>query len=303
VLSASLLNPSIKQRLSSLCGSFSPSFCESVIEETMKGFALLVFAVAIGAAAATAGSSVTFTIKAENLRSHDDHTKPDPYVKIYTYNTANNQAIALERIGKTSTLFDNDSPQWPESFNVPCTAGQGKKIRFNVVDTDLTTTDDAMGFVDIDCDQLLASRTAEYRAPLSDGGVICITKTTPLQFKLNAAALPRKDRYWGYDGPSDPYVEVYYRTSQNAADNFLITTSTIDDTDNPIWPEQIDFPQYLRGSGQYLSFKVYDYDRWSSDDFIGQASVSADDLVERRISNVLSLGAKNVHGSLTVRLN
>mmetsp|Transcript_12778 Transcript_12778/g.21894 ORF Transcript_12778/g.21894 Transcript_12778/m.21894 type:complete len:155 (-) Transcript_12778:38-502(-) len=81
-------------------------------------------------------------------------------------------------------------------------------------------------------------------------------------------------------GLSDPYVIV-------SLDGKRITkTVTIDDNLSPIWNH--DFMFHIRGDtfkGIEITFQVFDEDRFSKDDFLGEIRLDLQDLIDGKITN------------------
>lgn len=56
--------------------------------------------------------------------------------------------------------------------------------------------------------------------------------------------IPRKD---AMGGKSDPYVECYWRLGQEEEFKKFYTTKYVDDTEDPVWDERIEFMNFVRG--------------------------------------------------------
>ena len=53
-----------------------------------------------------------------------------------------------------------------------------------------------------------------------------------------------------FDGLSDPFVDVYWRSGKGGEDHLVASTSAITDEENPTFPEIIEFSNYVPGSNQ-----------------------------------------------------
>jgi len=260
-----------------------------------------------GQALGTKAGNVTFQLAARNLPKKDHITGPDSYVKLYEFTASEDNDSttepALNQYGKSSIKQDDYNPEWPDVFWFWWSPGTKQTLRFRIKDYDLMSHNDLLGNVDIDADALMQNPYRNVVLNLTEsGGALIIKKTSPLVFKLRAENLPHKDKRWGYEGPSDPYVVVFFRHTADGADLGLAVSATITDEPNPAWLDVFEFSQYQPRAGQYLHFKVYDDDTFTADDFIGEATVAADELAQRRTPLQLDIGAKNGVGSLIVRL-
>jgi len=256
---------------------------------------------------AAQGYNLTFKLSAIHLPTQDDLSAADAFVKLYSYTSRNGSAtppedeLELTRFGTTDRTYNTENPEWSQVFWFWYEAGTGQKFFFKVVDHDVMNYDDEIGKTHVNVDELV-SHKGNFYANLSAGGSLIIKKTQPITFRIKASNVPAKDRMWGYNGLSDPYVECYYRKTGSNEENLFHTTPVISDVENPVWPEPIEFGHYQPGRFQTMYFKVYDHDAFSADDFIGDALVAVDDLTKRRGSTTIELQRATGRPSLTLEM-
>ena len=71
-------------------------------------------------------------------------------------------------------------------------------------------------------------------------------------------------------GKSDPYVKIKYR------EKTIYKTKIIDKTLDPTWDETFMLP--IADMKHHVYIRVYDYDRFSDNDFMGKARIDIADL-------------------------
>ena len=97
-------------------------------------------------------------------------------------------------------------------------------------------------------------------------------------------------------------MEIFSRVNRAGEDTLLGETSVITDENNPIWPEQFEYPNHIRGQNQHLLFKIYDHDVFSADEFLGEALVSVDELASRRGTIVYPLAQSGHRSTITIQV-
>uniref|UniRef100_A0A7N0TQ96 C2 domain-containing protein n=1 Tax=Kalanchoe fedtschenkoi TaxID=63787 RepID=A0A7N0TQ96_KALFE len=83
-------------------------------------------------------------------------------------------------------------------------------------------------------------------------------------------------------GKSDPYVVIRYRGQERQS------STARDGGRDPIWNERFTFRAEYPGSGHghhKLTFRIMDKDTFSSDDFLGEASIYVEDLLAMGVEN------------------
>jgi len=248
--------------------------------------------------------NITFVLSAKNLppTGHDDHSKLDPFVKVYETTPGHAE---LNSIGKTEAIFDEVNPEWIEVIWVLYKSGTQQKLRFEMKDRDLLNQDDAIGGAEVDLDDYVSKGekiTVDIKG-LTDAK-LTMEKTTPIKFKLSGKNLPKKDKAPGIfqafisdEGESDPYVKCYFRKGIGGADRKYATTSTKDNTVNAEWDEEIEFGNYQPGTDQYWRFKVKDSDfPPSKDDDVGEVVLQIDPFVKENKPKEVQLQATDGSG-------
>eukprot|EP01120_Amphizonella_sp_Union-15-10_P010188 TRINITY_DN4049_c0_g1_i1.p1 TRINITY_DN4049_c0_g1~~TRINITY_DN4049_c0_g1_i1.p1 ORF type:complete len:492 (-),score=99.60 TRINITY_DN4049_c0_g1_i1:94-1569(-) len=110
---------------------------------------------------------------------------------------------------------------------------------------------------------LVPSYESVSRSPSTPATVEGVLEITVIEAK-NLAGL-------GRTGTSDPYAVV-----KSSFNKQQFKTKTIKRTVSPSWNETFKF--YTKTPEGQISIKIWDKDRWTSDDFLGEATVSLDNL-------------------------
>jgi len=234
-------------------------------------------------------------VRAKGLRAADPKIlglggKSDPYCTCRRGRASPKDKPAL----KTHTISKTLDPEWdfPPTV-VENIAAKGDSLLFEVFDEDKINADDKLGKVDIPLkdEWLLTGYSEELTLPLQEAGkdikaeltvkVIVIPAGAPedLQAKLlgklchacvvsiHAQGLRAAD--WSLMGKakSDPYVKCKIRD----ASDVLFQTQVVKKELDPKWEER--YPLPARARGCWLEFEVSDWDRVSSHDLLGTASL------------------------------
>jgi len=239
----------------------------------------------------TNGKNLTFILSGKNLGSSD----VDPFVKV-SYTSAS-EGIHTEFGNTESGIEDNpSSPDWTQAFWFIWKQGSGQKWHFRVLDH--KNENKLIGEGSLDVDNFAGLNTATKVSLDTGSGELYVKPTTPLKFKLAASNLIRSDEF---NGKSDPYVKVYFRQGEHGKDTKFYTTSTIDNVENARWDDVIEFPHYIKGTDQYLRFKVRDSDSITKDDHLGEVIIRADSInSESKAEETVFLENSGEHSSLTI---
>ncbi|CAG7826148.1 unnamed protein product [Allacma fusca] len=108
-----------------------------------------------------------------------------------------------------------------------------------------------------------------------------------LRFQLSATDLEDLDLV----GTTDPYVKAFYTDYFTRIESEFGKTAPIMDTENPSWPETLEF-DYMKGKKQRWHFEILDEDDHHfghKDDVAGDAYINVDDFVSQGENVVLPL--------------
>ncbi|KAJ8381317.1 hypothetical protein SKAU_G00020950 [Synaphobranchus kaupii] len=110
---------------------------------------------------------------------------------------------------------------------------------------------------------------------------------------LKALELPAKD----FTGSSDPYVKIYLLPERKNKFQTRVQRKTL----NPVFDETFQFPmEYDQLSSRKLHFSIYDFDRFTSHDMIGEVIV--DNLFELSDLSREAIVWKDIHCTTTTEL-
>jgi len=241
-----------------------------------------------GYSTSDSGTNLTFVLSGSELGSN-----VDPFVKL-SYRSKDD--AELREFGNTESGIGASQATWTQVFWFIWKKGYEQKWYFRVLDHNSENRLLGEGVLDVD---LFAGSGPETTLNLDTGtGKLVVTKTTPLKFKLSASNLQRSDEF---NGKSDPYVKVYFRTGEHGKDKKFYTTSTIDNVEHAKWDDVVEFGNYQKGAGQYLHFKVRDADSITKDDHLGEVLVPADSIsMETKEEQTVYLENSGEHSSLTI---
>lgn len=205
--------------------------------------------------------------KGVGLKGADLNGKSDPYVQA---------SIGSQR--KQSKVVDKTlDPVWNEEFEFTGTLQEltSHGLHLKVFDKDMLTRDDLLGEVRVSLDMLLHRDVHEFSEALSTQGSLSFSVTWArvpphmlesgtLRVHLQRASdLKAADR----NGYSDPYVKLSLAGQSHKS-------KTIKKTLNPQWNETFEFSGVLRDLlAEALQLHVFDWDRATKDDPLGNASV------------------------------
>lgn len=268
----------------------------------------------------TKGTALELELSAENLKSKDLIGKSDPFCEV--------EALGMTQrclLGKTEVIRNRDNPHWASRITVYYQFERYQGLRFTVYDMDKNSRADVIGVADVSLGHAisrnilklpLTSRdpvSANKAAAGSQGNLIVrvhggrkggVNNRVRVHFKLSARDLRRAD---GPFRKSDPYVKIGLHTPDAWVP--LYQTSTITQNLNPVWPDNVSFEvdtNDSRYSDVMLHFKLYDYDRSSKHDFLGDVICSLESVLSGRpfaIQNSFKKSMKRSgsdHGTLYV---
>mmetsp|Transcript_54407 Transcript_54407/g.150936 ORF Transcript_54407/g.150936 Transcript_54407/m.150936 type:complete len:295 (-) Transcript_54407:94-978(-) len=240
--------------------------------------------------------SNTLTVKikrAKNLADKDGifSGHSDPYVRVRIVDDYDHtQEIATQR---TKIKSNTANPVWDETFTFPDLQEPGTyTLKLNVLDKDYLNRDDPLGEAVIDLGKLTdVQQFQDYDDVWIDGWVfkayLSFSVSThgrwgnseePASHTLrvmikNATGLRESDNWFG--GKTDPYV---YMTITDAEGRKVAgpkqTSVKQDEGGNPEWNEELVFDEGIpHPSACRLKLVVYDKDRGTRDDKLGEATV------------------------------
>ena len=106
-----------------------------------------------------------------------------------------------------------------------------------------------------------------------------------------ASGLPPMDIGMFKSGKADPFCEVYLSNDVER----VFRTKTCEKTLEPTWNETFNFTASSQENDLKLHFTVYDYDKYTGNDFIGQSTLSMKELVIDSVSK-FQIKLKNSEG-------
>mmetsp|Transcript_32701 Transcript_32701/g.66089 ORF Transcript_32701/g.66089 Transcript_32701/m.66089 type:complete len:291 (+) Transcript_32701:62-934(+) len=237
----------------------------------------------------------TLTVKvksAKNLADRDGifSGESDPYVRLRLVADDDHTQVVASR--RTKTLCGSN-PKWNETFTFAGLDEPGAyTLKLNVLDKDYFTRDDPLGETTIDLGVLTDTQGFQ---PFDDVWIDGYIFKAYLSFEVstgggwgnsadaasnmlrvmvkNAKGLKDRDNWFG--GKTDPYVHIEITDASGSVVAGPKQTSVKqDEGGNPEWNEEIVFEEGLQNPSAYrLKLNIYDKDRGSRDDHLGEAVV------------------------------
>lgn len=219
-------------------------------------------------------------VRANGLLAKDISGTSDPYVKVMI--TPGSKKYCLESKIKMKTL----NPVWKETFyfeGFPLSKLESKTLVLQVLDFDRFSKDDPIGEIEIKlsdvnlcepvgCRRYLAPCQGDRRGLGELQVSLCYNSVTG---KLTVAILQARNlKAKDVNGSSDPYVKLWHKYQGAKVEKKK--TSIKMKTLNPVYNETFVFDVPLdRIKDTGIHIHVMDYDKWSSNDRIGELLLSS----------------------------
>jgi len=215
-------------------------------------------------------------VGARDLAAMDESGASDPFVKFRYGRGAYQTAVQRKTL----------APVWNETFSMEVQDVPSMRyIRFSCMDQDRLSTDE-IGHFEVDLSLVKLGETYEAWHPLEGGkgkvflvfkrhrerpawisraGTVTAKHPTVEVRVKEGRKLIAADK----NGKSDPYCVINFCGSEDKTPRVLATVAPRWD-----WSRVYDFP----GDGELIRLRVMDWDKFSKDDFLGEAEVSLKDL-------------------------
>ncbi|KAL9657419.1 hypothetical protein ABK040_014406 [Willaertia magna] len=239
-------------------------------------------------------SRVELHISARNLANTDILSKSDPRVLVYTAFPPNSPSYTWKLLGETETIRNNLNPNFSKTFVLDYCFEEVQHLRFAIYDIDNNTAtlddDDFIGDTQTTLGEICGSRGQKLikhvfnhrKSNFSRGQIILqveeITQNNDdIEIQFQGVNLAKMDFF----GKSDPYF-VIQRSSEDSSFLSVYKSETIMSNLNPLWqPLRMPIAKLCNGDLQRaLKIQVYDWDKYSDDDLIGEVETNTEFLLK-----------------------
>ncbi|KAG2385825.1 hypothetical protein C9374_002974 [Naegleria lovaniensis] len=242
-------------------------------------------------------SKVELHISCRNLKNMDVLSKSDPRVLVYIGYPQNHPQFTWKLLGETETVRDNLNPNFVKSFVLDYFFEEVQHLKFAVYDIDNSTAtlndDDFIGEMTTTLGEICGSRGQKLIKHLCVGhsktsrGTIIVSAeqinsnvTDDVEIQLAGISLAKMDFF----GKSDPFFII--EKLHNGQYINVFQSETIMNTLNPVWkPFRMPLTKLCNGDVMRpLKISVYDYDKFSQPDFIGECETNLDSIMKGTLS-------------------
>ncbi|CAG9320966.1 unnamed protein product [Blepharisma stoltei] len=184
-------------------------------------------------------------------------------------------------LGSTEVVFMSKNPKWKQNIIIDHCFEKSSELQFSIY-----SGADFIGSIECTSNHLIARQpfiSHIFRGTIKEiTGTIVVKaeEVRDLESKINIGLVGHHLDAMDFGGKSDPYL-IFYRLLQDDSWSECYRTEIIYKTLDPVWkPFEINLHQ-LCGSDPNRSIKIecFDWDRCSSDDFIGQVTVTLRELL------------------------
>jgi len=246
-------------------------------------------------------SLVELYIKCLNLKNMDHFSKSDPCVVVQMDEQPPRKQ--WKDIGRTEVIKNNLNPTFKKTFSIVYKFEQVQSLRFMVYDVDNATAsledDDFIGCMTCSLAEICGSRGMQLVKPLANhkgkvNGRIVVTademnksSTTDgnrddlIELGFRGTHLAKKDLF----GKSDPYFVVSKMVNQDYLN--VYESEVVKHNLNPMWkPFKLTRSKLCNVNNSLpLRFSCYDWDRYSSHDFIGSFDTTLGNIIANSADN------------------
>ena len=209
-------------------------------------------------------------LSCQNLANLDTVSKSDPWVNVFFHNGGHNDKWVL--LGKTETIENSLNPVFVTSFEIDFYFERSQKIKFEVGDADVTTTE-LIGTVEVSMGKIMGSPGQSLSIDLENKKVkrpgkitIKLERTShsndAIYFTGRAYDLPTKKMLF-WIGSDNPFYFIERSRSPDSNDFVRVIQSKVaSGTNNPIWRNIMYTARKLCNGEQdnRIKFKLYSWD-------------------------------------------
>eukprot|EP00055_Hartaetosiga_balthica_P000750 m.137376 g.137376 ORF g.137376 m.137376 type:complete len:522 (-) comp11630_c0_seq1:134-1699(-) len=259
-------------------------------------------------------------LEAKDLKRTDALSKSDPFVVVYMQERG-----VFNEIGRTERVKDVQSCKFTTAINVTYFFELEQTMKFEVYDSDKEGVSDLskhdfIGQVEVRLGEIVGVHQSVFTGALTNRkgkkktGTLIVTVEEDrhvrgdVSFRLSCSKLDKKDLF----GKSDPYLVLQRASAVRGGWEDVFKSEVVMKTLNPIWkPFQLPLAAVCNGDmDRPLKLTVYDWDRNSAPDLIGEAETTLSFLINN-IGETLELinqkkikkGKKGYKNSGTMRID